>query len=184
MPETASEGFCRGRLRCGVPQEANRAILAAVLPGQFPRRMTTVEKYKNRGFDCVCGNLRMATRAVTRLYDEQLQPCGLRATQLSVLWAMSARGPTTVQSVARTILMDQSTLIRNLRLLERDGLVAITTGADRRERIVKLTAAGRRRFERAMPLWEKAQRKISRKLKLRSPGPVADTLLAMARAFR
>jgi len=145
--------------------------------------MSTLDKYKTRGFECVCGNLRMATRAVTRLYDEQLQPCGLRASQLSVLWATSALGPATVQSVARTISMDQSTLIRNLRLLERDALVSISAGADRRERIVKITASGRRRFERAMPLWERAQRQLSRRLKLRNPRLVADTLLGLAQAF-
>ena len=145
--------------------------------------MGRLERYKLRGFDCVCGNLRMATRAVTRLYDEQLQPCGLRASQLTVLWATSALGPATVQSIARTISMDQSTLIRNLRLLERDALVKISAGIDRRERIVKITASGRRRFERAMPLWEEAQRRVSRKLNVRSTQSVAGTLLELARAF-
>ncbi len=145
--------------------------------------MTVIDRYRTRGFDCVCGNLRMASRAITRMYDEQLQPCGLRASQLAVLWATGALGPATVQSIARTISMDQSTLIRNLRLLERDSLVAIAPGADRRERIVRITAKGRRRFERAMPLWEQAQNHVSRTLRLRSPRSVASTLLGLARAF-
>jgi DNA-binding MarR family transcriptional regulator len=145
--------------------------------------MSTLSRYKDRGFECVCGNLRMATRAVTRLYDGELQESGLRASQLSVLWATSALGPTTVNSIARTIHMDQSTLIRNLRLLERDQLVSISAGDDRRQRIIKITAAGRRRFEKAMPMWERAQRRVSRKLKLPGPHSIASTLLGIASAF-
>ncbi len=145
--------------------------------------MSVHERYRNRGFECVCGNLRMAARAVTRMYDEQLQPARLRSTQLAVLWAICALGPATVQSIARRISMEQSTLIRNLRVLERDALVTIRTGADRRERIVRITANGRRRFERAMPLWESAQRKVSRAFKLRRPDSVSGALLELARAF-
>lgn len=145
--------------------------------------MSVLDRYRLRGRECVCGNVRMAARAVTRLYDEHLAACGLRATQLTVLWGVAALESATVQAIARAVMMDQSTLVRNLRLLERDGLISVAPGLDRRERIVRLTARGKRRFEQAMPLWEKAQKQVTRKLEAMAPDRVASRMLSMARAI-
>lgn len=124
--------------------------------------MDTLSQFRKQGFDCLCGNARMAARALTGVYDEHLRPSGLRASQLAVLWAVIALPGKPVSSLAKTIAMDATTLTRNLKVLERDGLVMIGIGADRREKEVRPTARGKRAFVKAMPLWTAAQDEVAR----------------------
>lgn len=145
--------------------------------------MKALARYGPRGFECLCGNVRMAARAVTTLYDEHLQPAGLRASQLAVLWAVVALPKSTVGTIAKTIAMDPTTLTRNLRLLERDSLVTMVAGSDRREREVVASARGRRAFEKAMPLWEAAQRELARTTR-RDVREMNRVLLSMSHAAR
>lgn len=110
---------------------------------------------------CVCNKARRAARAVTRLYDEALAPTGLRITQYSLLRMMLRLGPQSITAVAEGTGLDRTTLARNLRPLQAEGLVAFGPGADQRERRITVTAKGRRRVERATPYWEQAQARIS-----------------------
>ena len=57
---------------------------------------------------------------------------------------------------------DQTTLSRTVDKLRRAGLVAVEAGEDRRVRMLRLTAKGRRQFANAMPFWEEAQRRMDR----------------------
>ena len=110
---------------------------------------------------CTCAKLRMAARAVTQAYDAALAPSGLRATQFTVLVALGHIGRAPLSRLAEALVMDRTTLSRNLRPLERDGLIA--TGLvddDRRVREIRLTAKGRKALEKALPLWEKAQKRM------------------------
>ena len=110
---------------------------------------------------CTCAKLRMAARAVTQAYDAALAPSGLRATQFTVLVALGHIGRAPLSRLAGALVMDRTTLSRNLRPLERDGLIA--TGLvddDRRVREIRLTAKGRKALEKALPLWEKAQKRM------------------------
>lgn len=106
---------------------------------------------------CTCFRLRHATRIVTRAYDEALRPVGLRSGQFSILAALSAVDEPSISDLAEGLGMDRTTLSRNLRPLDRDGLVALTPETAARARTVRLTEAGRRRFEAAMPLWQGVQ---------------------------
>ena len=106
---------------------------------------------------CVCANLRKASRVITQMYDEILQPSGLLATQLILLVAIAANDSMAVTPLAEGLAMDPTTLARNLKPLERDGLVEISPGADRRTRVVKITAQGRQALDKALPLWGEAQ---------------------------
>src|SRR5215469_6523803 len=74
---------------------------------------------------CACHKVRMAARAVTRAYDDALRPVGLRATQLAVLVAIAVEGAMSITALAKFMIMDRSTLTRNLRPLEQEGLVAV-----------------------------------------------------------
>jgi DNA-binding MarR family transcriptional regulator len=120
-----------------------------------------VDRYSVRGFDCACGNLRMASRAVTAVYDHHLRAAGLQASQLAVLWAVAGMGPARVKDIAAKIVMDETSLLRNLRVLEGRGWVALDVGTDRRQRLASLTAEGREVFARALPLWKKAQEQVA-----------------------
>jgi DNA-binding MarR family transcriptional regulator len=103
---------------------------------------------------CNCSALRSATRALSLAYDEVLRPSGLRLTQFSILARIAAVGPHPLNDLAEMLAMDRTTLGRNLKPLERDDLVCLEVGMDRRQRVINLTAAGRRALVRAKPLWE------------------------------
>ncbi len=123
--------------------------------------MDLVDRLSPRGFDCVCGNLRMATRAVSSVYDRHLADSGIQASQLAVLWAVSNAQGMTVKELAARIAMHETTLIRNLRVLEREGWVKLAVGVDRRQRIASLTRAGRSVFAKALVGWKKAQSEVA-----------------------
>jgi DNA-binding MarR family transcriptional regulator len=106
---------------------------------------------------CNCSTLRQAARYLTAAYDQALAESGLRLTQFSILYKLATRGPQTITDLSAAMAMDRTTLGRNLRLLEEDGLLRLGSGADRRERLADLTAMGRRKLDAAYPLWQKAQ---------------------------
>ena len=66
--------------------------------------------------------------------------------------------------LARSLGLDRTTLTRNLKPLEREGLVASSPGKDQRVRLLRLTEAGQRTLQRAYPLWEEAQAKVVKAL--------------------
>lgn len=109
---------------------------------------------------CVAGNLRRTTRALTQLYDELLQPSGLRATQFSLLAAIGREQPVTIGRLSAIMLIDRTTLTRNLRLLEKDGLIEPAASEDQRAHPVRLSAKGERALVKALPYWEQAQARI------------------------
>ncbi|HXF80678.1 MAG TPA: MarR family winged helix-turn-helix transcriptional regulator [Usitatibacter sp.] len=121
-----------------------------------------LDAYRRRGFDCMCGNLRMASRAVTAIYDAHLAPSGLTSNQLAVLWPIVALEPTPMSEIARNVVMDKTTVSRNVASLVDAGLVEVRTGDDGRHRLVSTTARGRHAFAVAMPGWEAAQEEVSR----------------------
>jgi DNA-binding MarR family transcriptional regulator len=109
----------------------------------------------------ICGsfNLRKATRVVTQLYDDILQPTGLRSTQVVLLVALAAEGEMSVSYMARELVMSPSTLSRTLIPLERDGLIE-STSHGKRGKLVRLTVAGESALHHAIPYWQKAQDKF------------------------
>ena len=109
---------------------------------------------------CACSNLRMATRAVTRLFDEALEPSGLRATQLVILLAILARESSTVSRLSRELLMDPSTLHRNLGPLSKQGLIRSQPAGEGRRLNLSTTAKGRAAVQKAVPLWQETQRRL------------------------
>ena len=113
---------------------------------------------------CVCVALRQASRKLTAAYDEALQPAGISLAQYSLLKKINRHGPVSLTALAAIVDLDRSTLGRNLRVLERQELVALGSGKDLREARVTLTAPGRATLQRAIPLWETAQESITNKL--------------------
>ena len=113
---------------------------------------------------CVCATLRMATRAVARVYDQALEPFGLRTTQYSILARLDAEGPSPVGRLAGRLAMDRTTLAREAEPLVRLGLVEQSPGEDRRQRVLSLTPAGRSRLAAALPAWKDAQRLVRNQL--------------------
>jgi DNA-binding MarR family transcriptional regulator len=108
---------------------------------------------------CNCTALRKATRRVSQLYDSALEPCGIRATQRTILSQIARSGTPPLGELAEVLVMDRGALTHNLKPLARDGLVKISVDPhDRRNRLVALTAQGRAKLAESDALWARAQR--------------------------
>jgi DNA-binding MarR family transcriptional regulator len=108
--------------------------------------------------DCNCFAVRSAARHITQLYDQLLAPVGLRVTQFSILAKLKRRGPLTINALADDMVMDRTTLGRNIQPLERDGLIRIEPApSDRRAKELHLTKAGEKRLQAGLDAWAKAQ---------------------------
>ena len=123
----------------------------------------------------------MASRAVTRFYDDMLRPVGLRATQLIVLVAVGSGEAVSITSLAKLLGMDRSTLTRNLAPLEREGLIRVGEGW-RRSRTVEITKKGSGRLREATSLWERAQGALREKLGIRKWSTIRADLDNLIRA--
>jgi DNA-binding MarR family transcriptional regulator len=107
---------------------------------------------------CNCFALRSAARHVTQFYDQLLAGSGLRTTQFAILARLKRDGPLMINALAKAMVMDRTTLGRNILPLERDGLLRIAAAAgDRRAKELHLTSAGERRLHAARRGWVKAQ---------------------------
>ncbi len=108
--------------------------------------------------ECNCLAIRQAARHVTQFYDQLFAPIGLRATQYAILSRLRRDGPTAINALAAALVMDRTTLGRNILPLQRDGLVEIVASpADRRRRELRLSDAGIARQEAASERWAVAQ---------------------------
>lgn len=111
--------------------------------------------------DCNCYAVRAAARHVSQFYDQILAPTGLRTTQFSILAKLKRRGPLSINALAADMVMDRTTLGRNIVPLERDGLIVAEPNAkDRRAKSLRLTANGDKRLRAAREKWVLAQERF------------------------
>jgi len=112
--------------------------------------------------NCTCFNLRKAARAVTQAYDDAIRPSGLRATQFSLLATVAEVQPIGIKELAKDLVLDRTTLGRNLQVLVDRGLLEIGEGEDRRYRPISLTPSGQQAFDLALPLWTQVQTRMAK----------------------
>ncbi|MBV8213959.1 MAG: winged helix-turn-helix transcriptional regulator [Verrucomicrobia bacterium] len=106
---------------------------------------------------CTCTDIRRVARRVTSFYDSALAPAEITITQYSLLASIGRAGQLSHTALAEKLGMDRTTLTRNLRPLTTAKWVTVASGEDRRQRLLQLTAAGKRKLNRCVPLWEKVQ---------------------------
>jgi DNA-binding MarR family transcriptional regulator len=107
---------------------------------------------------CNCLAVRAAARHITQYYDRYLAPVGLRTSQFSILAKLRRAGPVTINALAEDMVMDRTTLGRNILPLQRDGLVRVTRArTDRRAKELHLTEEGVRRYRAGARGWLAAQ---------------------------
>jgi len=104
---------------------------------------------------CASFNFRRTARAVTRLYDMALQESGIRSTQFAILVGIAKNQPVSMGALAEVLIIDSTTLTRSLRLLQKEGLVAISNRAAMRQRFLTITAKGKRTLARSLAAWRK-----------------------------
>jgi len=115
---------------------------------------------------CLCANLRRAARALTQRYEKALEPAGLSATQLTILQVLARVGEVTQGKLGEMLAMDSTSLTRTLAVMRKKGneWIAERRGEDRRERWLRLSAAGVKQLRRAEPVWEEVQSQMKQEL--------------------
>lgn len=116
--------------------------------------------YQSINAQCCCFNLRKITRAVTQFFDRHLEPAGIRATQFTLLVSLYSATGKTLTEMAENLVMDRTTLTRNLKPLEKAGLITTMKLPDRRSKGYGLTEKGKEIIEKGIPMWRKAQESI------------------------
>ena len=127
--------------------------------------MTEVNKQFNLSNVIECAacpgfNTRKLNRVITQIFDDAFKDIGFRSTQFTPLVMIFANGPITVNKLSDYLVMDRTTLGRNLKPLERDGLIKIEQGIDKRQKLISITQRGKRLLNRAFPIWQQTQKKI------------------------
>src|SRR5688572_15953746 len=134
--------------------------------------------------NCVCFNLRRVARVVTQFFDAEMRRHGIRSTQGSALAALHTTGSSNMAELSEILGMERTTLLRNLRPLQRDGLVTVEGGGQGGFVELSLTAKGRKQIEKLAPAWKSAQRTAVQVLgEKRWPALLAD-LDAVAAALK
>lgn len=113
---------------------------------------------------CTCLNLRRASLAITKIYDQKLSPSGLTNSQFSLLKHVKHLGPVSVSDLALEIRLDRTTLVRNLKPLENKGLIIDNSPGGTRNRQLQLTDEGVKCCDSAEVLWQEVQAYIEQKL--------------------
>jgi DNA-binding MarR family transcriptional regulator len=113
---------------------------------------------------CVCTGLRQAAHALTEIYDLALAPSGLKITMFRVVRRLAEAKEPTISELAKIVGLDRSSLGRNLKVLERDGLVVFVDGEDERSKVVRLTPYGHAALAAAKPLWRQVQKRMKTSL--------------------
>jgi DNA-binding MarR family transcriptional regulator len=107
---------------------------------------------------CLMFRVRALSRTLTALYEEELRPLGLKASQMNVMTAIAASGEARLSTLADRIALEPSSLSRVVDVMRRNGWVeTVTDPDDDRARLARLTDAGNALYSEAMPLWRKAQ---------------------------
>jgi len=125
--------------------------------------------------------LRRASHTVTRWYDQAFETTGLSATQFSLLRSISRLEQSYISRLAEASGLERSTLGRNLKTLEKSGLVILSQGDDARTRQLRLSQKGNQVLDEALNEWQVAQDKLTQRLgatKLNTLEALLDELLA------
>src|SRR6266850_1842814 len=144
--------------------------------------MASTAKLSIADMHCNATALRKASRRVTQLYDDALAPTGLRSTQFAILVevADAAEKPFTMAELAATLVIERSALGHTLRPLERDGLITLQEGEDRRQRYVLLTTKGKAKFKEGANAWRIAQERFEEIFGRTDARELRQTLLGLA----
>lgn len=119
--------------------------------------MTPRAAHLQRTIACHCLSVRRTARAITRMYDDRLRMHGLRATQFTILAALSLGGRTPLTALAELLGLERTSLTRSASVMERNGWIETLPSEDARERLLRATREGRRVLEAAYPAWLEAQ---------------------------
>lgn len=136
--------------------------------------------------ECLATRARQAARVLSRVYDELLRPTGLQVSQFTVLVGAARFGErgAPIGTLAEKLVMDRTTLTRNIGPLEKGGYLRVARSpTDARVKVVLLTKQGERVLQQGMPLWTRAQEMVKQRLGAQSTTRLQAELAAVLRAL-
>ena len=134
--------------------------------------------------NCLCSALRRAARAAAQLYDLVLEPTGLKCTQFFLLQVIAEVGEIPQWKFAREHAVAVETLSRRFATMRRKKLIEVRKGSNHGERIYSLTAEGRELYTRALPYWERAQKRLTQTFGREQSKSLLDLCQNMVEAAR
>lgn len=105
---------------------------------------------------CTWFNIRRASRAITQYFDNYFRPYGIRVTQGNILGILNFKGESSITELAEFLFMDRTTLTRNIKPLQKKGLLAVNSGSDKRTKILTITDKGSELIQKVFPHWKEA----------------------------
>ena len=133
---------------------------------------------------CACANLRRTTRLVTQFYERELRAAAITAPQFTLLQALKLAPGISQKQMAEFLGIDSTTLTRTLALLRKRGWVNAQPGRDRRALRLGLTKAGQKKYERALPYWQSAQKRFQQSLSEQDWNKLIDAVVHTAEVIR
>lgn len=130
---------------------------------------------------CMLGNVRRAARAVSRRYDREARKMGMTATQFSTLTHIREGKGKTTGELAELGSMERTTLVRNIALLQRKGLVSVSAADRGNGKVYELTPKGAGLLERALPFWRQAQADLAEELGIDAFNDTIKSLRALSK---
>jgi DNA-binding MarR family transcriptional regulator len=125
---------------------------------------------------CACTRVRRAARVLTSLYDEALASTGLNVAQFALLRAVGRLDAPNLSELGAEMALDRSTLGRNVQVLQRLKLLAVSDSDDLRARRITMTPRAERLLEKCLPQWEDAQRTVEQRLGKQGVATLLDLL--------
>ncbi len=129
--------------------------------------------------NCICIDVRTAAHKLTQTYDQVLAPSGLTVTQFSQMNLIRSLDAPTLTDLAAESDLERSTLGRNLKVLEKMGMVTMKVGRGARSKTIHLSRKGMNAFKKAAPLWYSAQTELAERLGLAGRAQLEDLLSAL-----
>lgn len=119
-----------------------------------------IDNNRDYNKECLSFALKRCSRAITQIYDHSLSSTGIRSTQFNLLMAIATSETRTLTQLAKILVMDRTTLTRNIKPLEKLALIQSAPSKDKRSKSYSLTEKGRVLLSEALPIWESVQQKI------------------------
>ena len=122
----------------------------------------TMKKYLDMDSveNCACFHVRRISRVITQFFDAEVRRHGIRPTQFPILGALQARNGWRMAELSEWLGMERTTLVRNLRPLQRDALVRAKGGGRGGHVELEITEKGRAALAKMLPAWRSAQHKV------------------------
>jgi DNA-binding MarR family transcriptional regulator len=114
--------------------------------------------------ECIGFRVRLLNRVITNIFDRALQPLGISLAQGNILMLLAIEEQTSPKDIGMVLMMDKSTVSRNLEGLRAKGWIAIASEGEYQPQLVSLTASGRSLIKKAHGAWQKAQKESSQLL--------------------